>query len=394
MDVVVYQTSSLNNVLTRMGASLARALQALGVGAVFYGVRPGETAADTVRALSEAKTRAAIGFASGGAEWRNQHGQSVYDAMGCAFIGWDVDHPSYSWPRFSLPIARRGQVCASASHAAFTRAMGCQAASRLMLPGVDAVDAAPLPIAERPLHALAAMQWLGEPEVWWADTKGSPTYALVEGMVARMLADPGADLYAAFLATTAELGVEPALDPATCILISKVSYFVRQYDRLRLADALVAAGVPCAICGEGWRERFGEPAHLMYADNLDVEAVGRLYGHARVVFNINGANGASERAIQAMAAGAMVVSDYSPLLEESFGHGAAGFYDRRDMGGVAEMLALSADVQQQVADLGRSAVAASHLWTHKAAALVGMLRDAPFGIDVLPSSARRDRGNT
>jgi hypothetical protein len=385
MDVVVYRTSSYHNVLTRMGASLARALQALGVRASFYEARAGDTAADTVRALAQARTRAAIGFASGGAEWRDQYGRSVHDAMGCAFIGWDCDHPCYSWARFTLPMARRGQVCASASHVAFARAMGCQATAKLMLPGVDAVEVAPLPIAERPVHGLAAMQWLGVPEAWWADGKGTATYALVEGIVARTLADPSADLYAAFLAQAAEMGQAPALDEATCIMLSRISLFVRQYDRLRLAHALVSAGEPCVICGDGWRDRLGEPAHLMYADNLDVEALARLYGQARVVLNVNGANGASERAIQAMAAGAMVVSDYSPLLAESFAtHGAAAFYDRRDMGGVAEMLGLPSDVQQEVADLGREAVAASHLWSHKAAALVDMLREAPFGIDVVP----------
>jgi hypothetical protein len=385
MDVVVYQTRSNYNILTRMGASLVTALRGLGVAATFYSPGPAETETKLLGNLAAAGTRAVIAFNSGTAEWSYEGKVSVYDRMGCAFVGWDADHPSYNHPRFILPMAKRAQVCASASHVAFARAMGCQGTARLVLPGVDAVQETPLPIAERQMHGLVAMSWLGEPEVWWANSKGAPSYALVDGMVARLLADPGADLFAAFNSTTAELGIDPPLDAEICNLIARVGLFVRQYDRLRLAYALAAAGVPCAICGKGWRERLGEPAHLTYADDLDVEALGRLYGHARVVFNVNGANGASERAIQAMAAGAMVVSDYSPFLEESFGaQGAAGFYDRRDMGGVSEMLGLPYDVQQQVADLGRQAAAASHLWTHKATELIEMLREEPFGVDVLP----------
>ncbi len=384
MDVVVYRTSSRHNVLTRMGASLVQAFQAAGVRAATYAPGEQETIADTMRTLAAAKTKVAIGFASVGADWRGPNGQSAHDALGCAFIGWDVDHPSFNVGRFALPMARRGQVFASASHADFAQGMGCRATSMLMLPGVDAVQDAPLPIAERPIHGLAAMHWIGEPEVWWADLKGAPVHTLIEGIVARALADPSVDLLAAFRATTGDVGAHLALDESMCALISRVGLFVRQYDRLRLAQTLAAADVPCVIVGAGWRERIGEAAHLHYVDELDVAELPQAYGQARVVFNLNGANGASERVVQAMAAGAMAASDHSPLLEASFGpQDAIRFYDRRDMGGVRDWLGMSSDDQQAVADRGRRAAAASHLWAHKAEALIRMLRENPFSVDLI-----------
>jgi spore maturation protein CgeB len=202
--------------------------------------------------------------------------------------------------------------------------------------------------------------------------------------VARVLADRGADLFAAFRATITAMGANLALDESVCTLIARAGLFVRQYDRLRLAQAIADAGAPCTIFGRVWRDRLGERPHLTFHDEIDVAEMNRAYGQARVVFNLNAANGGSERVTHAMAAGAVVASDYSPLLESSFARRRAiTFYDRRDMSGVAEALALSGDVQQQMAERGHETVAAGHLWSHRAAELVAMLRAAPFRIDLL-----------
>jgi hypothetical protein len=373
LEVVVFQTVSRNGALTRMGASLANAFREHGVKAGLYLAKSNRSASDMASDLAMLRPKSVVSFASVYADLCDQGGESIYNNLGCAFIGWDVDHPTYNFPRFTASIAVRGQICASESHVAFASAVGCQATARLMLPGVDGVDAAPLPIAKRPIYGLAAMSWIGEPEVWWAEYKGTPAYRLIDGAIARLLADPEVNLLAAFQGAAADMAFELPLDDAFCQIIGRAGLFIRQYDRLRLAQALVSAGVPCAICGDGWRDRLGERANLLFADSLDFDQLAQLYGHSRVVFNTNGANGGSERATQAMARGATVASDFSAFLQTSFSpHAAISFYDRRGMSGVHEALALTADAQQTAADRCRELVAASHLWSHKAAAIMDM----------------------
>ena len=85
----------------------------------------------------------------------------------------------------------------------------------------------------------------------------------------------------------------------------------------------------------------------------------------------------SERAVTAMAAGAAVVSDFSPLLAEEFGAGRAiAFFRRADPASVVETLASLEDpaAAQTMADAGRARVAEAHTWPAKAAALVEALR--------------------
>ena len=374
VNVAVYQMVSRNNVLTHMGGALMRALVAQGVDAWLCSPATDTPAAQLVEVLTAAGTQAVVAFGSGGAEFCDENGVSAYDLARCGFVGWDVDHPSYHFPRFAMPIQRRGRICASESHLRFTRELGCRAEERLMLPGVDEIASDPLPIDARPIHVLAAISWMGEPEIWWNEAKGTIVYPLVENMVARALADPAADLLAAFEGALADLGLDAPLNGVTCALFANVGRFVRQYDRLRVAQALFALDVPAVLCGEVWRERLGERAHLFYAETLDYLDMGRLYGQARVVLNLNASNGASERAVMAMAAGAVVASDYSPLLEQAFhSRGALCFYDRRDPDSLVDLLASATGAAQQVADRGL-AVAGEHLWSHKAVELIGLFR--------------------
>ncbi len=376
MNILIYEALSQHNVLTEMSERLASALAERGAVIGWIASDSARSAETVSQAIAAAQADWVIGFASYGADLRTLDGRSVYDVAGCGFVGWDVDHPAYQFGRFSAPIARRIQINASPSHARFAQLMGCRAGELPMLPGAAAAAAEPLAIEDRPIPAAIAMTWLGEPDIWWADAKGTFVYTLVEGVVGRLLADPQADLFEAYQAVLAEIGMEPRFDASLSSILANIGLFVRRYDRLQVARTLVHLGLPCVICGSSWRERLGERPHITYLDNLEVSRLDQLYAQSRVVFNLNAANGGSERAIQAMAAGAVVVSDHGPLLQTQFeAQGGLRFFDRSKPQSIEAVLVsvLAAGEAQVIADRGRALIAQGHLWPHKAAALLSAL---------------------
>ena len=381
MNVLVYKAVSQNNVLTEMSSSLTQALGEVGIEATLLALAGADWPQTVVQTVRDRKIDYVATFGSFSADLMTADGRPIFDALGCGFVGWDVDHPAYQFKRFTTPIRRRVQVCASPSHVRFARLMGCEAAECVMLPGVDVVAAEPLPLEERPIPFMVAMSWLGEPTVWWSGAKGTAGYNLIEGVVGRLLADPEADLFAAYQATLADTGLDLRLDENLCNVMANIGLFIRQHDRQQLAKALAEMDLPCLLCGTGWRERLGELAHITFSDSLGFSGVAELYAKSRVVLNLNAANGASERAISAMAAGAVVVSDDSPLLRSEFPDGGINFFDRRNPASIAETVSslLASSKAQAMADRGRERVAQGQRWRHKASRLADTLSGLDTG---------------
>ncbi|MBN9320304.1 MAG: hypothetical protein BGN86_11280 [Caulobacterales bacterium 68-7] len=376
MRILVLRAASQNNVLSRMAEQLFAGLDLPDVERDLLDLQGVDRAA--CLAALEARLAAfrpdhVVSFAGFTADFAAE----LYDRFACGLVGWDVDHPAYQFDRFVAGPARRLQVCASASHAAFRQRIGFKGGSALMLPGVATVSEQAPSIAERPVGVSLAMSWIGEPEVWWARFKGKPVHDLIEGMVERVLADDAADLLRAFDAVTRDRGMNLPIDRSVASIFANVGLFVRRYDRLRLAQALAASDLPCTLHGEGWEGRLASAGGLTFEPSVDFADCAAAYGRARVVLNLNAANGGSERAVTAMAAGAAVVSDFSPLLAEEFGAGRAiAFFRRADPASVVETLASLEDpaAAQTMADAGRARVAEAHTWPAKAAALVEALR--------------------
>jgi len=373
MKILVCQAASLNNVLTEMSKSLARSLTECGAEVNLVPIASIDPVGAMARTITETQSDWVVSFGSQGAEFQTNEGQSIYDVAACGFVGWDVDHPAYQFKRFNAPIRRRVQINASPSHSQFSELIGCNAKALPMLPGVDAVVADRLQLEERPILATAVMTWLGEPNDWWSQAKGTMVFRLVEGVVGRLLADERADVLSAYQSTLDDIGVNFPIDESMSNIIANIGLFVRQYDRLNFATNLVKMGLPCVICGNGWRDRLGEASHVTYIDNLDVADLWQLYKKSRVAFNLNAANGASERAVMAMASGAAVISDYGPLLQTQFGdQEAIRFFDRSKPATIMDALlsVLGSGDGQRIADCGYQSISKEHLWSHRAAQML------------------------
>jgi hypothetical protein len=140
-----------------------------------------------------------------------------------------------------------------------------------------------------------------------------PTYArgLYREIERRMMAmdevpsgiEPLAPLLAA---TVRELGIEVPADQASelsyqCLMIA------RHVDRVRVADRIIAAGLPIALYGRGWSdiERFAPHARGTVAPG---EELRRLYQRHKVVLHINTRCNLHPRVLEAAAAGGFVLA--------------------------------------------------------------------------------------
>jgi hypothetical protein len=191
----------------------------------------------------------------------------------------------------------------------------------------------------------------------------------VEGFVERLFADEGGDILRAFEGSRDALGLDVRLDQNVCDLICRGAIFVRRTQNLKLIDSLRKADPPLLIIGAGWEERLSGARRITVRQDISFEDLQTAYGQARTVINLNAANGASERAVGALAAGALVLTEDAPVLSAAFGStGALSIFSRTRPETMIASLEAAKDGAgaQDAADAGRALVACEHLWSHKA----------------------------
>ena len=123
----------------------------------------------------------------------------------------------------------------------------------------------------------------------------------------------------------------------------------------------------------------GSGSSVTILEARNYQALSRAYGEHQLVLNLNAANGASERAMQAMAAGAAVVSDYNPLLDAAFhAKSAIEFFDRSRIADTIQIVGelLQSSKGEATAERGRALVGQEHRWEDKAARIIDVARTA------------------
>ena len=335
-----------------------------------------------VAELQVGRYDAVLSFSSFFGSIRLQDGRSLFDALGVRFAGWQLDHPIYTPQSLTPTLQSRFAVYSNPNHLRYAEAVRLPGRGMSLLPGGELPTTPPADHRNRSHGVLIAAVYRGEPARLWEQLADSPGKRLLTGVVDHLLADPGASLLDAFNATAAQLqlgvqlGQDPAFDSEMMKFLREPLTYVRNLDRLRIVSALVDAGLPVTICGAGWRDRFGDRPNLAYLPPVDFKDLPALYGDARIVINLNAGNGASERAVHASLAGAAVLSDFSPLLEELFrGGDGLAFFDRAKPLTVAEVAAelLEGGRTDELARRGFERVAGAGLWRHRAAQLVRFL---------------------
>ncbi len=145
--------------------------------------------------------------------------------------------------------------------------------------------------------------------------------------------------------------------------------------RHAVQDAL-DAGVPLTIYGANW-EKFVDPS-LVAATHVPNEDLAVVYSSARLLLNdhwdgMRRHGFASNRLFDALATGAVVVSDDVPGLDDLFDHAVATYDGPDDLRDTVTRLLADADDRQTRSERGRAAVLARHTFAHRAAELVAAL---------------------
>ncbi|MBW3658414.1 MAG: glycosyltransferase [Actinobacteria bacterium] len=142
--------------------------------------------------------------------------------------------------------------------------------------------------------------------------------------------------------------------------------------RQAVRDAL-DAGLDLAIYGANW-EKFVDPS-LVRSTHVPNDELAAVYSSATLVLNdhwegMRRHGFASNRLFDALAAGAVVVSDDVPGLDGLFDGAVATFTGADELRDVVQRLLADEDDRQARSERGRSAVLAAHTFAHRARELV------------------------
>ena len=382
MKFLLIQALDEAHLYSQFTAALCEGLLEIGCEAVVLPVPIGHPEG-LLAALTASRYDAVVSFSSifGDAAFAGS-GQSLFDALGVKFVGWQLDHPIYVHHTLSPAMARRHSIYPNDDHVRFARAIGISGRAASLLPGARLLPAPLTAHAQRDWPIFVAATWNDVPERGWETMEDSPAKRLFVEVVERLTSDPHVSVLDAFngavgqLGMPVRLGADAGLDAELIKLLRGPLSYVRHMDRVRIIDALIDADLPLTICGTGWREHVGDRTSVTLLDSVPFSALPALYDNAKVVLNLNAANGGSERALQAMMSGAAVVSDQGSALANAFvAETEIAFFDRAAPQGVVEVVAglLESDRGEAMARGGHERAMATALWRHRAQDLANLL---------------------
>jgi glycosyltransferase involved in cell wall biosynthesis len=401
MKILLIKAKAESHVYSQFVHALHGALLELGhVAAISDQSIEGLDGAEPIRRLiaelQATRYDAVVSFSSlyGGVTYQ---GVGLFDALGVKFAGWQVDHPVHMAQCLAPSQQNRCAIFSNHNHVRFSEALKLPGRAATLLAGAEPPAEPATAYAQRPWPIFIAAAWKGLPQRPWDGLEDSPVKRLFAGVVDRLLADREASVIDALNDTTAALGIEqrlgddPGFDRDICNLLGQALAHVQQTDRIELVRALADARLPLVVCGSGWRELLGERDRVTYLDPVSFRELPQFYAQAKVVLNLNAGNGACERAIQAAAAGAAVVTDYSRDLAELFEPGRdVAVFDRAQPAQAAELAAAlleSAD-GERFADSARARVVQGGLWRHRAEQLVAYLARGALADDQVQALRR------
>lgn len=331
--------------------------------------------------LRAAEADAVLSFSSFFAGLTLEDGRSLFDALGVKFVGWQLDHPIYAPQSLAGPPRERWTIYAHPSHLKYAQAVGAPGRGMAMLPGGDPPAVEPSPWRSRTWDVVVVATWNGEPAPPWQSFEDGAAKRLLREVLDRLLSAREPSVLEAFQDASAKaklglrLGQTADLDQTLRKFFCEALTYVRHRDRVEVVRALVDAGLQVAICGDGWGDHLGSRPNVTYLRSVSFSELPALYGDARIVLNLNGANGGCERAISAALNGAAVLSDQSEPLDRLFGAGEGiAFFNRAKPATAAAVAArlLSGD-GERLARVAHERAMRSALWPHRAEQLVAFI---------------------
>ena len=142
----------------------------------------------------------------------------------------------------------------------------------------------------------------------------------------------------------------------------------RKVRRRILAD-LAGTSRDVAVYGGGWTPELLDP-HRLRGEWIPNDQLRRYYSSAGIVLcdhydDMRDEGFISNRAYDALACGAFVISDRVPAIEEEFDGGLVTYGDADELGRLVDRYLDDPDERRQLAARGRAAVLARHTFAHR-----------------------------
>ena len=144
--------------------------------------------------------------------------------------------------------------------------------------------------------------------------------------------------------------------------------------RRKIIDDLTPTSHDLAVYGKGWRPEMLEPRYLRGEHVPNAELAG-YYANARIVLNdhwpdMRRLGFLSNRLYDALAAGAFVISDTVPGIDEEFDGAVATYESASELRALVERYLADEPARDERAARGRAAVLARHTFAHRVASIV------------------------
>jgi len=241
---------------------------------------------------------------------------------------WLTEHPLCWYENYFTSQKNRHYILPRTSHATFLSGMGLTGEVSEQL---FAADPHPLQKShkDRKYDICIAAQWRGPAaanEFWTRADESARVF--FENVLVAQQADPNKDTYIAYLAVAQAMGVDISDRLRHAQYMRGLYWHARKSERISLVQDIVSSGLDVAVIGgDAWKSVLADSPAVTYFPECSHSDIVDIYADSRAIVNLNAANGACERAFDCAAVGAMLITEYSPAMEQLFAnHDAAVFY--------------------------------------------------------------------
>lgn len=370
MKFLVLKGRSTNNVLRVFADEMADALIRDGHEAGFLDLSLPQTTNDIQRLISDASLDAVLTFNV----LLGDIGFPLLEKMTARYIGWLVDDPLHHTGRLLGQMHRRHSICPSRHHITYIRKIGVKGSASLMLTGASISDQPTQSFADRDIPILLAASWMGLPEETWQTVEDPFIRKFMAEALLILKSDSHVKVFEALDTVARRNGFKFEPNVEWLAMAQQLHLYLRKLDRLAVVQALNESSLPFTLIGSGWREHIDFRPNATVLQSVDADALDVFVRRAKIVVNLNASNGACERAFNAMASGACVITDESSTLTDLFKRGKEiEFYDRRNPYTIAKTvgdLLASGPRLEAIAARGQKRVSEDHTWKSRARTIV------------------------
>ena len=250
-------------------------------------------------------------------ELQNTSGENIISMITKPHLCWLVEHPVTFYDQYkNSESSNRHYLFTNISHENFKTAVGLAGGCSALLFGSKKLNSS-IKFKSRPIDICIAAQWRGLPyeNEFWRNQTGI-TKEFFESVADYQNIEENKDTFSAYLEVARILNIN-LRDIRTHLRFMKVLYWhARKHERIKVVQDMVATGLTVALIGgDSWKQVLPNYDNVIFIEPCKHETLLEYYQQSKAVVATNCSNGACERVFDAMAAGAIALTENSFNLD-------------------------------------------------------------------------------